>query len=409
MAVYNYQASDANGKMRTGVLTAETLEEALGRIAEANLVPVDLQRMSGGSTEGWWEQIQSRYLPVPTQDLIVFTKQLVTMVRVGIPITQAFDILKDQTEQPRLRRLAGVIRDDVEAGTSLSLAMGKHPSVFTPLYCSMVEAGEASGTLPEVLDRLLYLIEHEAMVKAEVRTAMRYPIMVIVALAMAFIIMLSFVIPRFVGFFEQAGLDLPLPTQICISLSKFLTAYGPWIAIGTVGAGFALHRLLNHTERGRLIRDRALLHTPLIGPVFMKAAMSRFASIFAILQSSGVLVLDALRILSETVGNAAIAAEFEKVRSMLEEGHGIADPLRAAKYFPPMLINMVAIGEESGRLDEMLREVSAHYDVEVRYTMKKMTDSIGPILIVSLTFVVGFFALAIYMPMWDLTQMATRN
>ena len=409
MAVYNYQASDPNGKVRTGTLTAETLEEALGRIAEANLIPVDLQRVSGGGGEGWWEKIQSQYMPVPTQDLIVFTKQLVTMVRVGIPITQSFAILQDQTEQPRLRRLAGIIRDDVESGTSLSGALGKHSSVFSPLYCSMVEAGETSGTLPEVLDRLLYLIEHEAMVKSEVRTAMRYPIMVIAALAIAFIIMLSFVIPRFVGFFEQAGLDLPLPTQICITLSHYLTSYGLWIVIATAGIVMGLHRVFNGTERGRLIRDRALLQTPLIGPVLIKSAMSRFASIFAILQSSGVLVLDALRILSESVGNAAIAAEFEKVRSMLEEGHGIADPRRSAKYFPPMLINMVAIGEESGRLDEMLREVSAHYDVEVRYTIKKMTDSIGPVLIVSLTFVVGFFALAIYMPMWDLTQMATRQ
>jgi len=409
MAVFAYQASDQNGKMRTGTLAVETLDEALGRIAEASLVPVDLKLMGGGSGEGWWKQLQTRFLPVPTQDLIVFTKQLVTMVRVGIPMTQAFAILKDQTVQPRLRRLAGVIRDDVEAGSSLSAALGKHPRVFSKLYCSMVEAGEASGTLPEVLDRLLYLIEHEAMVKAEIRTAMRYPVMVVIALVIAFIIMLGFVIPRFVSFFSQAGIDLPLPTRICIALSEFLTSYGLWLALAAIGGGLLLHHLVNRTKRGRLLRDRALLRAPLIGPVLIKSAMSRFASIFAILQTSGVLVLDALRILSETVGNAAIAAEFEKVRSMLEEGHGIAGPLRSARYFPPMLINMVAIGEETGRLDEMLREVSAHYDVEVRYTIKKMTDSIGPILIVSLTVVVGFFALAIYMPMWDLTKMATQH
>ena len=408
MAVFSYQASDHTGKMRSGRLTAETLEEALGRIADSNLVPIDLQRV-GGSSESVFARLQTHYLRVPTADLIVFTKQLVTMVRVGIPMTQAFAILKDQTEQPRLRRLAGAIRDDIEAGSSLSVATGKHPKVFSPLYCSMIEAGEASGTLPEVLDRLLYLIKHEAEVKAEIKTAMRYPLIVVVTLAAAFIVMVGFVIPRFVSFFDQQGLDLPLPTRICITMSEILTGYGLWIALGTIGSGLLLHHYFNRTEPGRLLRDRGLLAMPMIGPVLTKAAMSRFASIFAILQSSGVLILDSLRILTESVGNAAIAAEFVKVRELLEEGHGIAGPLSSSKYFPPMLINMVKIGEESGRLDEMLRHVSEHYDVEISYTIKKMTDAIGPILIVSLTAVVGFFALAIYMPMWELTQLATKH
>lgn len=407
MPVFSYQASDSAGKMRSGTLTAETLEEALSRIADSNLVPVDIQR-TGGSSESVFSRLQTHYLPVPPTDLIVFTKQLVTMVRVGIPMTQAFSILKDQTEQPRLRRLAGVIRDDIEAGSSLSVAAGKHPKVFSPLYCSMIEAGETSGTLPEVLDRLLYLIEHEAQVKAEIKTAMRYPLIVVGTLAVAFLIMVGFVIPRFVTFFSQQGLDLPWPTRMCILMSEILTSYGIWIALGTIGSGLLCHQYFNRTDAGRLVRDRGLLALPLIGPVLVKAAMSRFASIFAILQSSGVLILDSLRILTETVGNAAISAEFVKVRELLEEGHGIAGPLSSSNYFPPMLINMVKIGEESGRLDEMLRHVSEHYDVEISYTIKKMTDMIGPILIVSLTVIVGFFALAIYMPMWDLTQMLNK-
>lgn len=394
--------------MRTGTLIADTLEEALGRIADSNLVPVELKRVSGESGS-FFSRLQTHYLPVKASDLIVFTKQLVTMVRVGIPMTQAFGILKDQTEQPRLRRLAGLIRDDIEAGASLSEAAGKHPQVFSPLFCSLIEAGETSGTLPEVLDRLLYLIEHEAQVKAEIKTAMRYPVIVVAALAVAFVIMVGFVIPRFVGFFSQQGLKLPLPTRICITMSEILTGYGIWIALGMVGSGLLFHRYFNRTVPGRLVRDRALLAMPLIGPVLVKAAMSRFASIFAILQSSGVLVLDSLRILTQTVGNAAISAEFVKVRELLEEGHGIAGPLSSSRYFPPMLINMVKIGEESGRLDEMLRHVSEHYDVEISYTIKKMTDAIGPILIVSLTGVVGFFALAIYMPMWELTQMVNKK
>jgi len=408
MPAFSYQASDQSGKMRNGTLIADTLEEALGRIADSKLVLVDLRRVGGGSGS-FFSRLQTHYLPVKTSDLIVFTKQLVTMVRVGIPMTQAFAILKDQTEQPRLRRLAGLIREDIEAGSSLSEAAGKHPQVFSPLFCSLIEAGETSGTLPEVLDRLLYLIEHEAQIKADIKTAMRYPVIVIAALAVAFVIMVGFVIPRFVSFFSQQGLNLPLPTRICITMSEILTGYGIWIALGTIGSGLLFHRYFNRTIPGRLFRDRALLAMPLIGPVLVKAAMSRFASIFAILQSSGVLVLDSLRILTQTVGNAAISAEFVKVRELLEEGHGIAGPLSSSKYFPPMLINMVKIGEESGRLDEMLRHVSEHYDVEISYTIKRMTDAIGPLLIVSLTFVVGFFALAIYMPMWELTQMVHKK
>ena len=394
--------------MHKGRLTADTLDDAMGQIVDLNLVPIDLLRV-GGRSDNLFARIQTHYLPVPAPDLIVFTKQLVTMVRVGIPMTQAFSILKDQTVQPRLRRLAGIIRDDIEAGSSLSAAAGKHSKVFSPLFCSMIEAGEASGTLPEVLDRLLYLIEHEAQVKAEIKTAMRYPFIVVGVLGVAFLVMVGFVIPRFVSFFDKQGLDLPLPTRMCITMSEILTGYGIWIALGTIVSGLLFHRYFNRTDPGRLIRDRCLLAIPLIGPVLVKAAMSRFASIFAILQSSGVLVLDSLRILTETVGNAAISAEFVKVRELLEEGHGIAGPLSSSSYFPPMLVNMVKIGEESGRLDEMLRHVSEHYDVEISYTIKKMTDAIGPLLIISLTVVVGFFALAIYMPMWELTQMTGKK
>lgn len=408
MPVFSYQASDQTGRMRNGTLTAGTIEEALDRIADSNLVPVDLKRL-GGESGSFFSRLKTHYMSVSPTDLIIFTKQLNTMVRVGIPMTQAFAILKDQTAQPRLRRLAGIIRDDIEAGSSLSAAAGKHPKVFSPLFCSLIEAGETSGTLPEVLDRLVYLIEHEAQVKAEIKAAIRYPLIVVVALVVAFLIMVGFVIPRFVAFFSQQGLDLPLPTRICITMSEILTRYGIWIALGTIGAVLLSHHYFNRTDPGRLVRDRALLAMPLIGPVLVKAAMSRFASIFAILQSSGILILDALRILTQTVGNAAISADFVKVRELLEEGHGIAGPLSSSKYFPPMLLNMVKIGEESGRLDEMLRHVSHHYDGEIRLTIKKMTDAIGPILIVSLTVVVGFFALAIYMPMWDLTKMLEKK
>ncbi|MEJ6559859.1 MAG: type II secretion system F family protein [Akkermansiaceae bacterium] len=409
MAEFSYQASDPAGKIKKGTLTAETLDEAITRLSESGLIPIDLRDAGSKSDEGLIARLKTHHFKVKPSDLIVFTKQLVTMVRVGIPMTQAFGILKEQTEQPRLKRLAGIIKDDIESGMSLSGATAKHQDVFSPLYCSMIEAGETAGTLPEVLDRLLYLIEHEAQVKAEIKTAMRYPQIVVGVLGIAFLVMVGFVIPRFAAFFAGASLELPAPTRLCMTMSHILLNYGLYILIGVIISGVLYHRHFNKTKRGILARDRFMLKVPLIGPVLIKAAMSRFASIFALLQSSGVLVLESMRILENTVGNAAIAEEFKEICELLEEGHGIAGPLSASPYFPPMLVNMVKIGEESGRLDEMLQHVSEHYDIEISYTIKKMTDAIGPILIVSLTGVVGFFALAIYLPMWDMTKMATEK
>ena len=405
MAEFSYQASDTDGKMKSGTITADTSAAAVLSLGESGLIPIDIQPIRG-QAEGFMARMKMKS-KVPPAELIVYTKQLVTMVRVGIPMTQAFGILKEQTVQPRLKMLSAIIKDDIEGGMSLSDAISKHQEVFSPLFCSLVEAGETAGTLPDVLDRLLYLIEHEAKVSAEIKSAMRYPQIVIVVLGAAFLVMVGFVIPRFAAFFAGADLELPWPTRMCMTMSHVLLSYGIWMLLGAIGIGYSYNRYFNKTEQGIFLRDRFMLKLPLIGPVLIKAAMSRFASIFAILQSSGILVLDSLRILQDTVGNAAIASEFDEIRELLEEGHGISGPLGSSIYFPAMLVNMVKIGEESGRLDEMLKHVSEHYDVEISYTIKKMTDAIGPILIVSLTAVVGFFALAIYMPMWDMTKMAT--
>ena len=409
MPEFSYEASNPLGEVKKGTLTAETLDEALNRLAESDLIPIDLKAVGSGSKEGFLTHLKTHRFKVPPTDLIVFTKQLVTMVRVGIPMTQAFGILSEQTTQPRLKYLAGVVKDDIEGGMSLSAATSKHHEVFSPLYCSMIEAGETAGTLPEVLDRLLYLIEHEAKVTADIKSAMRYPQIVVGVLVAAFLVMVGFVIPRFSAFFAGADLELPLPTRLCMSMSHILLNYGLLILLVIIILGTMYHRYFNKTEKGILARDRFKLKIPLIGPVLIKSAMSRFASIFSILQSSGVLVLESLRILETTVGNAAIASEFNKITELMEEGHGISGPLGSSPYFPAMLVNMVKIGEESGRLDEMLQHVSEHYDSEIGYTVKKMTDAIGPLLIVSLTGVVGFFALAIYMPMWDMTKMATKK
>jgi type IV pilus assembly protein PilC len=268
----------------------------------------------------------------------------------------------------------------------------------------MIRAGETSGALPEVLNRLTFIIEHEHKVKSDIKSALMYPIIVVSFLFIAFIILLTSVIPKFVNIFKSAGLQLPLPTQICMIMYNFLINYWYLIIAGIVVGGAALFYYLR-TNQGKLVRDTLFMKIPIVGPVLVKSAISRFASIFAILQSSGVDVLESMDILAGTIGNAAISSELRGIKDRLAEGHGISGPLSQAKYFTPMLINMVAVGEESGNLEEMLADVAEHYDTEVEYSTSKMSQAIAPILTVGLAAVVGFFALAIFLPMWDLTLM----
>ena len=350
-------------------------------------------------------KIQELLSPVKAPELILFTKQFKTMFNAGVSMISMLEILEEQTENPRLQGILGKMHQDIKEGASLYEAFSNHPKVFSPLYCSMIRAGEASGALPDVLDRLVYIIEHEHQVKSDIKSAFTYPTIVVVFLFSAFLILITQVIPKFAKIFAGAGLELPLPTQICIFLYELLSNYWYFVIGTAVLIAVALYYYLK-TKQGKLARDTLLMKIPLIGPLFVKSAVSRFASIFSILQASGVDVLDSMDMLSETIGNAAIGNELDGIKDRLAEGRGIAGPLSEAKYFTPMLINMVAIGEESGNLETMMQEVAGHYDTEVEYSMKKMSEAIGPLLTVGLAAVVGFFALAIFLPMWDLTLIA---
>ena len=401
---YAYRAINEFGRTVGGVVEAESLEEANEAVSMLGHIPTSVRPRARLFTFSG-EALMRRLTMVHPYQLILFTKQLATMIRTGVPITRCMTILGQQTENAKLRHTMERIGEDLQAGVSLSSSFRRFPDVFPALYTSMVFAGESSGSLPAVLDRLVYITEHEYKVKSDIKSALNYPMIVLGCLLSAFIILLHFVIPKFASVFSRTGLVLPVPTRICIKLSTLLDHYWLFMLVGlslfVLMVGAALR-----TSRGRYMRDYLLLRIPLVGPVLIKAAISRFASIFAILQETGVAVLESMNILAGTIGNEAIAREIHKVQELLEEGHGIARPLNASRYFTPMLLNMVAIGEEAGTLDEMLREVSKHYDTEVEFAMKRMSEAIGPILIILLSAVVGFFALAIYMPMWDLTKLA---
>jgi len=404
MAKYAYQAISETGTTDRGVIEAESVEAANTKLSAQGYIPTQVREVAGSRSGFSLERLKDQLTPVAIPDILLFTKQFRTMVRAGVSMLNLLQILETQTENPKLQKIIQRMHRDISEGASLSEAFRKHPHVFSPLYCSMVQAGEASGALPEILDRLAYILAHEHKIKKDIHSALQYPAIVVVFLCVAFVVLLTFVIPKFVNIFQNAGLDLPLPTVICMQLYSFTSQFWPLILGGAVLAGIAVYLYLK-TEAGQLTKDTLFLSIPVIGPLLQKAAISRFASIFSILHSSGVDVLESMRILSGTIGNAAISRDVEKIRSQLEEGRGIAGPLSHSKYFTPMLINMVAIGEETGNLQEMLQEVSDHYDTEVTYAMEKLAGAIGPLLTIGLAAVVGFFALAIFLPMWDLTTM----
>ena len=409
MANYVYKAINENGKTVSGVMEADSADMVNSILSSQKLTPSKIILESNSAGGNIFSRIRLRLEgSVKVSDLILFTKQFRSMLKAGVPILRLLQVLDTQTKSKVIKDAIPTLIQDIRQGSSLFEAMEKHPRIFSSLYRNMIRAGEISGSIPDVLERLIYIIEHDAKVKSDIKAALRYPQIVVIALGIAFVILLTFVVPIFANLFSKAGLTLPLPTKIAMLLYSILMNYWYLMIAGTVIIVFSLAAYFK-TDRGKLARDSFLLEIPIIGPLLKKSAMSRFASIFAILQTSGVPIMQSLTILSEVIGNVAISEAFDHVREGIEEGQGISAPLKTAKYFTPMVIDMIAIGEESGNIDEMLNEITKHYDDEVAYAVKGLTDAIGPILIVGLAAVVGFFALAIFLPMWDLTKLATHH
>ncbi|MBW2559495.1 MAG: type II secretion system F family protein [Deltaproteobacteria bacterium] len=403
MPHFSYKAINQRGFEISGAVEAISVEAVQNLLIEQGLIPSDVTRK--GRTPGDILAGMETWLATVTmKELILFTKQLRTMLIAGLSILNVLEILERQSQNPKLKKALASMKVEIREGLALHEAFSKHPGIFSPLYTSMIEAGESSGTLPNVLDRLVYILDHEHKIRSDIKAALQYPIIVMVALAIAFFVLLTFVIPRFVGVFTKANLVLPLPTLVCLYMYQFLQNYWHLLLGGLVFVILAF-RYWSKTAQGQYARDSFILRLPLLGILFVKAAMSRFASIFSILQASGVSVLTALDILSGTIGNAAISRELSGLKGKIQEGKGVSTPLRSSRYFTPMVVDMVAVGEESGNLEEMLQVIANHYDDEVEYAVKGLSEAIGPILIICLAAVVGFFALAIFLPMWDLTKM----
>ncbi|KPA08953.1 type II secretory pathway, component PulF [Candidatus Magnetomorum sp. HK-1] len=403
MPVFSYQAINERGENISGTIEAETVETASNLLSSQGLIPSKVRKSGEMFGLGATLSLKEKTTRVKTSDLLLFTKQFRTMLKVGIPIVRIIQVLEKHSENIKIKKICAQMARDISGGSRVHESFRKFPKVFDELYCSMVQAGETSDSLDQVFERLVKIIEHEYKVKSDIKLSLQYPAFVSVALVVSFFVLLTYVIPKYLVIFKSHKIDLPLATRISDMIYQFLMQHGTSLLV------FVLLLVLGliiyfKTQQGQYVRDSLLLKIPIIGDILKKANISRFANIFEILQSSGVHVIESMNILSGTIGNKAITKDFENVRYKLEEGRGIAPPLEDSKHFTPLVTSMIAIGEESGSLNQMLREVTAHYDDEVEYSVKRLTEAIAPVLTIGLAVIIGFFALSIFVPMADLTR-----
>lgn len=402
MAEFQYEAVDASGKRRKGGISADSEKEARRKLFDQGLVVTKLVAVGGAKGSGFeWKTLLERRLS--TTDLILFTQQFRTLYTAGIPLPETFRILCEQVDNKHFKKVVEDMQRRIIEGESLYQAFSSHRGVFSSLYCSMIAAGESSGSIPDVLERLIYLLDHDEKTRQKIESALRYPKMVILAMVLAFLVLLNFVIPQFSSLYAGAGIELPIPTQIAVALYNWCQDY--WL-INVAAAVAAVYswKVFIRTEKGVLWRDTMALRIPVIGTVVQKAAIARFASIFAILQRSGISILSSMDIIRDTVDNAFFQSQFASIKSQIQAGGGIGSAVESVKGFTPLAVSLISVGERAGKLEEMLNNLAKHYDNEVEIAVEELTEWVGPMLIVCLGVVVLFFALAIFLPMWDLVK-----
>ncbi len=395
MPSFEWKGRDRGGRPQGGVLVADSKDAVLGVLRRQQIVPITVKE------KGKEIALPKLRRGVPEKTLAVFTRQFSVMIDAGLPLVQCLQILGEQQDNKAFQRMLLQVREDVESGSSLANAMKKHPQAFNELYVNMVAAGEAGGILDTILQRLATYIEKAARLKAQVKSAMIYPIAVISIAALVVYIILWKVIPVFAALFMSLGADLPLPTKIVVALSKFVGRFW-WLIVGVLAAiGFAVRRYYA-TERGRLVIDGLLLKAPILGVVLRKIAVARFCRTLGTLLSAGVPVLESLEITARTSGNAVIERAILEVRKQVEEGKNLADPLKSTNQFPPMVVQMIAVGEATGAMDTMLGTIAEFYEEEVDVAVAGMMKLIEPILIFFLGVVIGGIVIAMYLPMFSL-------
>lgn len=394
---YDYKVRDRTGNLVTGQLAGDSETLVLEKLRQMGMTPVEVKKANAGLKM----EINLRPGRVKLKQVAIFCRQFATMVNSGLPILRALSILADQTESKELAKVLVQARTDVEQGSSLSAAMGKHPKAFSNTFIAMVKAGETGGVLDDVLLQLADQIEKEVSLRRQIKSAMTYPVVVVALVVLIMSAMLLFIVPQFETIYGSLGSKLPLPTTILLGASRVFTKYWWMVIIASVGAAILFKRY-KKSDAGRARIDALKIRVPVFGPLFHKVAIARFSSTLSMLMRAGVPILQALEIVKDTVNNQVISSAVEDVKTSVREGESIAKPLGKHKVFPPMVVQMMAVGEETGAVDTMLDKVSEFYNQEVKATVEALTSLIEPLLIAIIGGAVGAAVVALYMPMFNI-------
>jgi type IV pilus assembly protein PilC len=404
MPNYLYKARDGSGKAVSGTMEAETAKRLAEKLRAMEYMPTQIRE---APKELDLDKFGERFIRIKPEDIILFSVQLANMIDAGLTLISSLQVISNQIENKKLKEIISEVRRSVEGGSAFSEALGKYPRVFSTLYVDMVKAGEASGKLNTVLNRLATYVEEQEDLRQQVQNALFYPMILVCAGLAVGILIVSFVMPKFVEIFEKAGVPLPLPTQIFHALGVGLIRY--WYVILFIGWMVLLAvKMYAHTSTGRLQLDKLKLGLPVLGPLVRKLIISRFSRTLATLVESGVPILQSLDVVRGVVANQVIGDVILKARESVEEGERIEKELRKSGEFPPDMVQMIAVGEETGKLGPMLTKIAGFYDNAVKYSLKKLIALIEPAFIIILGVLVGFIMASMLLPMFDMIKTINR-
>ncbi|MBN2331982.1 MAG: type II secretion system F family protein [Deltaproteobacteria bacterium] len=404
LILYAFRAHDEDGREHHGVRQAESPAGVQAWLTRQGMMPLVIKEASlGQQCLAGYQSVVARYQKVKPEELIIVTRQLATLINAGIPLLSCLKTLAEESGNALVAAALHDIVTYVEQGGSLSDAFARHPRLFSDMYINMLRVGEISGKLDVILHRMADLQEYERETREQIKTATRYPKLAGLSVVFAIVILMTFVVPRFIGIFARTGAALPLPTRMLIGMNTIFHDYWYLLLAAVVGVMFG-YRWVYGLPDGRLAVDRFKLRMPVFGKLFQKINFGRFARIFSLLLASGVPVLTIFDVVAGVVDNAVLRREIEKVKLQVEKGKTLAMPMRASGFFPALMIQMVAAGEQAGNLDGMMAKVADYFDLESRYTIKNMTTLIEPFLLLILGGFVLFMALAIFMPWWNMME-----
>jgi type IV pilus assembly protein PilC len=402
METYNYKVRDKQGRMLEGSLDAESTTLVANKLRQMGYTPINIEKKGG---EGLKTELKLFGPRKPKlKDISVFSRQFATMINSGLSLLRSLYILEEQTENKAFAQVISEVRMDVEKGASLSQALAKHPKVFNKLYVSMVRSGEIGGVLDSVLLRLSDTIEKQVELRGKIKSAMTYPVAVLCLVLLIVAAMLLFIVPIFKGLYDDLGGTLPLPTRVLLLVSSAMTKGLPIIIAVIAIAAWAFRRWIK-TPGGRRTYDSFVLRVPVFGGLVQKTALTRFSSTLSALLRSGVPILESLEIVADTVNNTVMADAIKDVQVAVKGGEPIHRPLLNHKVFPAMVVQMMAVGEETGALDEMLEKIGKFYEQEVEATVDALTSLLEPALIVVLGGAVGSMVISLYMPMFNIIKL----